>query len=450
VSDGSGAKVKRARAGAGLRLISNPAVQDLYLAAGKGFSIDSREGTSAAEPAASKEGRVQNQSHWYRMIAFVPAVMLLAMAAASCGRSIYSSSGSSSSATNTPIPGQGNFAYVTNYAAGQVSEFSRNTGTGVLKQIATIAAGQKNGPAGIAIDPSNKYVYAANAGDGNLYAYSIGAKGVLSSLGSFSDGAKSQPQQVVVSPTSNFLWVSDYNAHQITIWTLTLGVPTSSTTFTGAGLSGPFGMAVNSVGTVLYVADFDNGVIYWFDVDTSTGKLTVGAGAPIKSQDPAAGAPAQLAIDPSGLYLVDGEQVSPVVSLFTINAGTGALTFGGTYATASAQPFGMAWSATTAATYLFTANQNTSSPTMGSIGAFVQLTTGALSATSAVNSVNGPTDVVVDPQNTFAYSTNQDDGTLWQYTLNGACGQVICFTSTFASIKGYSGNPGPYWIALTH
>jgi 6-phosphogluconolactonase (cycloisomerase 2 family) len=339
---------------------------------------------------------------------------------------------------------------VTNYNAGEISEFSRNTGTGVLKQIATIAAGQKKGPAGIAVDPSNKYVYAVNSGDGNLYAYSIGAKGLLSSLGSFSDGSKSQPQQVVVSPSSNFLWVSDYNAGQITIWTLTSGVPTSSTTFSGSGLSGPLGMAVNSAGTILYVADLNQGVIYWFNVDTSTGKLTVGAGAPIKSQDPAFGAPGMLAIDPSGLYLVDGEQVSPVVSLFTITTATGALTFGGFYSTASPQPFGMAWAATAAANYLFTANQDTSSPTMGSIGAFIQLTTGALSATSGVNSVNGPTDVIVDPQNIYAYSTNQGDGTIGQYSLNGSCGQVICFTATQHSIKNYSGNPAPYWIALTH
>jgi DNA-binding beta-propeller fold protein YncE len=395
---------------------------------------------------------VHRQSHWYRMIAFAPAVMLLAMvaAAASCGKSLYSSSGggSSSSATNTPVPGQGNFAYVTNYNAGEISEFSRNTGTGVLKQIATITAGAKKGPAGIAVDPSNKYVYAVNASDGNLYAYSIGAKGVLTSLGSFSDGAKSQPQQVVVSPTSNFLWVSDYNASQITIWTLTSGVPTSSTTFSGSGLSGPFGMAVNSAGTVLYVADLNQGVIYWFSVDTGNGKLTFAGSLP--SQNPALGAPAQLAIDPTGLYLVDGEQVSPVVSLFTINNATGALTFGGFYATASPQPFGMAWAVIAASTYLFTANQDTSSPSMGSIGAFVQLNTGALSATTGINSVNGPTDVVVDPQNAFAYSTNQGDGTLWQYTLNGACGQVICFTASQNSIKNYSGNPAPYWIALTH
>jgi 6-phosphogluconolactonase (cycloisomerase 2 family) len=395
---------------------------------------------------------VHRQSHWYRMIAFAPAVMLLAMlvAAASCGKSIYSSSGggSSSSATNTPVPGQGNFAYVTNYNAGQISEFSRNTGTGVLKEIATIAAGAKKGPAGIAVDPTNKYVYAVNAADGNLYAYAIGTKGVLTSLGSFSDGSKSQPQQVVVSPSSNFLWVSDFNAGQITIWTLTSGVPTSSTAFSGAGLSGPVGMAINSAGTVLYVADLNQGVIYWFAANTSTGKLTLAGSIP--SQNPASGAPAQLAIDPSGLYLVDGEQVSPVVSLFTINPATGALTFGGFYSTASAQPFGMAWAAIAASTYLFTANQNTSSSSMGSIGAFVQLNTGALSATSGINSVNGPTDVVVDPQNTFAYSTNQGDGTIAQYTLNGSCGQSICSTATLPSIKKYSGNPAPYWMALTH
>jgi DNA-binding beta-propeller fold protein YncE len=457
VSDGSGAKVKRAEASARFGPEMNrglPGGATLVFRRRAGFLYRlARRSGSRPRRIGIQEERVQNQSRWYRLIAFAPAVLLLAMmaVATSCGKSLYSSSGSSSSATNTPVPGQGNFAYVTNYNAGEVSEFSRNITSGALKQIATIAAGAKKGPAGIAVDPSNKYVYAVNAADGNLYAYSIGAKGVLSSLGSFSDGVNSQPQQVVVSPSSNFLWVSDYAAHQITIWTLTSGVPTSPTTFSGT-LHGPFGMAVNTAGTFLYVADLDQGLIYWFSVDTSTGALTLGAGSPIASQYPAVGEPAQLAIDPTGFYLVEGEQAdtSPVVSLFTINSVSGALTYAGYSPTASSQPFGLAWAISGSNTYLFTANQNTSNPSLGSIGAYVQLVNGSLSVTTGVNSVNGPTDVIVDPQNTFAYSTNQGDGTIGQYTLNGSCGQSICFTTSFKAIKNYSGNPAPYWIALTH
>lgn len=389
------------------------------------------------------------QSHWYRVIAFAPAVMLLGMVAAatSCGKSLYSSGGGgggSSTATNTP--GTGSYAYVTNYNAGKISEFSRNTSSGTLKQIGTIGVGAKKGPAGMAVDPSGTYVYAANSSDGNLYSYKILSDGTLTSLATSSDGTNSQPQQVVVSPTGNFLWVSDYNAHQITIWTLTSGVPTSSTTFKGSGLSGPLGMAVNTAGTVLYVADFSQGLIYWFNVDTSTGKLTNGAGSPIKSQGSFSGQPAMVSIDPSGVYLVEGEQTSPVVSMFAIQ-NDGSLIFVNTYSTASPQPFGLAWATTTVNTYLFTANQNASSPSLGSIGAFILLN-GQLNATSGVNSVNEPTDVIVDPQNTYAYSTNQFDGTIGQYTINGSCGYAICSTATYPAIKNYSGNPAPYWMVL--
>jgi 6-phosphogluconolactonase (cycloisomerase 2 family) len=430
----------------------------LYFAAGQGFCIDLRASAPAAATAASQEGRVHNQSHWYRLIAFAPAMLLLAMvaAAASCGRSIYSSASSSSSATNTPVPGQGNFAYVTNFAAGKISEFSRDTTSGALKQIATIAAGAKNGPAGIAVDPSNKYVYAVNESDGNLYAYSIGKKGVLTPLGSVSDGANSQPEQLVMEPTTNqapssYLWVSDYHAHRITTWALnSAGVPTTNTTFSGSGLSGPVGMAVNSAGTVLYVADLDQGLIFWFNVNTNNGKLTFAGSIP--SQGSAKGVPAMVSIDPNELFLVDGDQsnATPVVALFDIAPATGALTARPTLGTSSPQPFGMAWGVISSFTYLFTANQDTSSPAQGSIGAFLQLADGSLSTTAGVNSVNGPTDVIVDPQNAFAYSTNQGDGTIGQYTLGGSCGQVICFTATLPSIKGSSGNPGPYWMALTN
>jgi len=62
-------------------------------------------------------------------------------------------SGSGANSSATPTPGNGALAFVSNFTAGNVASFTRNTTTGVLKRTANYRRGQEGwapGPCGFA------------------------------------------------------------------------------------------------------------------------------------------------------------------------------------------------------------------------------------------------------------------------------------------------------------
>jgi 6-phosphogluconolactonase len=65
----------------------------------------------------------------------------------------------------------------------------------------------------VAIDPTGKFVYVANAGSGNVSAYSIGANGALTPISGspFAAGGESvaEPFSLAVDPTGKFAYVAN-------------------------------------------------------------------------------------------------------------------------------------------------------------------------------------------------------------------------------------------------
>jgi 6-phosphogluconolactonase (cycloisomerase 2 family) len=78
----------------------------------------------------------------------------------------------------------------------------------LLSQLgSSIAAG--NQPSAIVADSKYPYLYAANAQDGTVSAYSIGSSGALTSLGTYSTGI--QPVAIGIDPsTYHFLFTVNY------------------------------------------------------------------------------------------------------------------------------------------------------------------------------------------------------------------------------------------------
>ncbi len=103
------------------------------------------------------------------------------------------------------------YVYITNNGDGTVSEFSREA-DGSLIFLRVTKAGAANGPTGIAIDPSSRFLYMANEGDGRIYQFHIKRDTgdlALVGEGSVDDGAASRPQQIAISPRGDFVYVTN-------------------------------------------------------------------------------------------------------------------------------------------------------------------------------------------------------------------------------------------------
>jgi 6-phosphogluconolactonase (cycloisomerase 2 family) len=375
----------------------------------------------------------------------------------SCGKGLFQEVGSSSSSSQIQGAG-GAFLYVTNLNDGTISEFTRNARNGGLSFIATVAAGSGGGPKGIAINPTNQFLYAANIKDDTILQYSIGSDGKLTPIGSgsVSDGANSGPDTVVINPAGTLLFAADFSDGvngDVSAWTIdgTTGALSSHVINTPPGIQGPFGLAITQDGTKLYVSDNTGGTIYALTIGAG-GALANISGSPMFSQKTPGGSPSLLAIDPTGKYLVAGDLVSPVIALYTFDV-NGVPLFGANIPTASAQPLGIAWATFSNNTFVFSANQNKGNPASGSISAFLQQPVGSLTQSNNVLSVDGPTGFAIDPQAVFAYSADQGSGTVTQYKLNTACRgltQTICFVTDLPDESPANPASGPFGIALTH
>jgi 6-phosphogluconolactonase (cycloisomerase 2 family) len=414
---------------------------------------------------------VSNFRYVARSLAFLAPLLLFAflLGLTSCGDSVFSAGSSTASPTSTSTASGGNFAYITNYSSGYITEFKRNISTGVLTYNTRVAAGAANGPKGIAITSNNAFLYATNTKDGDIYQYTVGTDGTLTPMTppSVSDGVNSSPEQAVtlsINSVPSWLFVSNFGEGSISAYPITSAGPLgTAVTTSGAGMRGPFGLAINAAGTILYASDATNGTIYAFSFNSTTGALSNIPGSPVASQGGTFGSPGLIALGPlfsngtiPGTYLLVGDTnaANEIVSLFFIaSSSTGVPGFVTQAIPSSSAAIGVAWATSTIAgtEIALSANQSTGATASGSITSYI-LSGNALSNSNNVLSINGPTDIIVDPQNVFAYSTDQGDGTLSQYELNATCSgstQTICFVQSIKSDPKIA-NPSPFGIVLTN
>ena len=385
-----------------------------------------------------------------KILAFLPPFLLIIGTAGmmSCGGSLFSTTTatntSSSSSTATP----GTMAFVTNFNSGKISGFTRNTTTGKLKLQGTVDAGSKQGPKGMAITNNNSFLYAANTADGKILEYSIGSNAALNSLGFVSDGSGSGPSFIAINPAGTFLWVTNNSNGTISGWSIgSSGTLTALQTV--SSLSAPFGLIVNAAGSILYVADNTAGLIYTFTIDSS-GQLAQN-GTPVQSLGSANGNPGLMAIDPTGDFLYVDDLTKGVVTLFNIS--TGSPVFGANFpATFSpgVTPVGMGIAAFSTATFLLTANQGANNIWAFQFGNNGQLIVPQL----ATGSVSHPTGLAVDPENAFAYTADQGDGTVGIFQLNVACPNIIQAACQIGTVATETSPPAdgsaPFDVVLTN
>ncbi len=255
-----------------------------------------------------------------------------------------------------PASASGSYLYAASASADTVTGYTINPTTGVLTAVpgSPFPAGALPfGPSGITVDPSNHFVYVAdaNVSDNAVLAFTIsGGTGSLSAISGspFAAGGIS-PGAVTVDPAGKFLYVANQNSNDITVFSIDPGSGAMAPLAIGpfATGSGPqFNLAIHPSGKFLYLPYSGNtpgsGSLSGFSVDPVTGGLTPLSASPFS----AGTAPDWVAIDPLGRFLYAGTWAAAsgnnLLYAFSVDQASGNLTAvpGSPFTTGAALPVG--------------------------------------------------------------------------------------------------------------
>ncbi len=286
-------------------------------------------------------------------------------------------------------------------------------------------------PQSIAVDPAGKFAYVASAGcaaQGYVSMYTINpATGALASIAPPVPSQDEGTDWVVVAPSGKFAYVTSSGLFDtdgsVSIYAIN---GTTGALASAGGISGnsPSFCCFNSVavdpsGKFAYAANGGGGltVISMYTINGTTGALTsLGTIA-------AGGFPISVTVDPSGKFVYVANQNSSLdsagnVAMFTIDATTGALTSIGTIA-AGIDPNSVVVDPT--GKFAYVANFSSNDVSMYT----VNTTTGALASLGTIAAGTNPSSLAVDPAGKFAYVTNFKSNDVSMYTINGTTGVLM-------------------------
>lgn len=341
-----------------------------------------------------------------------------------------------SSPMSIAIDSKGKFAYVADQGCpdtfnGRVSMFTIDSTTGALTSIGTPIDSGDFGGQSVAVDPSGKFVYVANWGEGDsvgsVSAYDINsATGALTSagniapLGTVPGPGSVAPWSVAVHPSGKFVYVADEGGLSPTSVSVYPIDPTNGTLTLTAVIpvvGRAVSVAVDPTGKFLYAADQSDppgspGNISMFTVNGFTSVGTVATGTD----------PASVVVDPTGKFLYAANSGSNNVSMYTIDSTTGALTSIGLVA-AGASPIAVAVDPT--GKFAYVADSTSNDVSMYTI----DTTTGALTFTGVISAGLSPSSIAIHPSGNFAYVTNSGSNNISIYSINSTTG-ALTFVGT--------------------
>jgi len=179
-------------------------------------------------------------------------------------------------------------------------------------------------PSLLALDMTGNFLYVGNVGSHDISAFSVGSDGKLAAVSGSPFPIGMSPLNMQLSPSGSFLYVTGSQPGLVLVFSLNAGVPTPIAVVpTGASLlASPFGLAIDSKGSFLYVG---NG-----PPDNTLSEFTLGSnGVPTAiNGSPIGGTlsnPFSLFVDTSGKYLYVANEGSSNITAYTIGS-DGALT----------------------------------------------------------------------------------------------------------------------------
>lgn len=173
---------------------------------------------------------------------------------------------------------QGRFAFVVNGSSLDAYRLDPNTGAPISPP-ASVVLPAPSGLADIAIEPTGRFAY-ANVGinPGTLLAYSIDATtGALTQIGSVPSG--NTPFGMAVDPSGRFLYAANRNSNDVSAYRIDpktgmlTAVPGQPFAVTG---NVPNSVTVDRTGRFAYTANQADNTITFFTIDRTTGALGTG------------------------------------------------------------------------------------------------------------------------------------------------------------------------------
>lgn len=180
----------------------------------------------------------------------------------------------------------GAFAYVANGGSNNVSAYTINATTGALTSVgAAVAAGTT--PSAVTVSPNSSYLFVANQGSNDVSVYTINSgTGALTALAGgtgnpFATGTT--PVGVTITPNGAFVYVANSGSNNV--WAYTVNVGTGALTALAGGVGNPFvagttpsGITITPNASFVYVANGGSNNVSAYTLDSGTGALTALAG----------------------------------------------------------------------------------------------------------------------------------------------------------------------------
>lgn len=314
------------------------------------------------------------------------------------------------------------FLYAAIPAGNEIVAYREDPNSGVLTafSFSPIAAGLS--VQSLVLNPSNTFMYAANAGGPNISLWAIASDGSLSEQGQRTT-TDADPTVVAIDPAGAYLYVLNSGAGDITVFSIASSDGTLSQIGTGVplGLTVATNMLLASSGDVLYVTGQGSlgGVVEVFSV--SAGSLTfVGSFA-------TGTFPNGMAISSSGSYLYVANSGSDNISEYSIASD-------GSLSPLTGSPLGEAYLSPTSllidksGKYLYVANEGSSNVAAYSIGSDGSLT---LLTNSPFATGSQPSLIASDPNGEWLFVGNQSTAVIQSFGLASGSG-------TLTSVESYS------------
>ena len=183
---------------------------------------------------------------------------------------------------------------VTDRADGSVSTYAIVDATGRLVFIGKAAAGTN--PAAVSVAPSGKAAYVANAGDGTVSQYTVGADGTLTPMAPPTVTAGTGVRRLALDPAGHFAYAVNPGSGDVTAYSVAANGALTRVGATPVGMS-PQAIAIDPGGQFVYVANSGG---------NNVSQLKVGADGSLAAMTPstvaAGAAPGAITVDRTGRF----------------------------------------------------------------------------------------------------------------------------------------------------
>jgi 6-phosphogluconolactonase (cycloisomerase 2 family) len=330
------------------------------------------------------------------------------------------------------------FLYAPIPANNEIVVYREDPNSGILTQLAGSPITAGSAVQSIVIHPSNKFLFAANAGESDVSLFTIAASGALSEITPRTP-VGTAPTILAMDSAGSFLYVGNSGSFNISVFAINAKASPNPTLTQVAGSPfsiglSPINMQVSPSGGFLYVTGTGSpGYIEAFSLNQ--GVPTVVSGSPFFTGT----GPYGLQIASSGSFLYTANKLDNSISEFTINSDGSLTQF-------SNSPIGQQYAGPVAllidksGKYMYVADQGASNLAGYSIGS-----DGALTLLTNSPFVTGaePSVLAIDAGGKYLFVGNQTTPKVQSFSLDTGSG-------TLTSVLSYSVPGSPTSLAATH